>query len=36
MKPKAQIIGFAGAGSLFEAMHRARREWDDWGDDDED
>jgi len=34
MKPKAQLIAFAGAGSLFEAMYRERREWNDWSDDD--
>lgn len=35
MKPKAQLIGFAGAGSLFEELYRARREWNEWDDDTE-
>lgn len=30
MEPQTQLVGFAGVGSLFEAMYRARRAWDEW------
>jgi hypothetical protein len=35
MRPQAQLIGFAGTGSLFEDLRKQCREWDEWDDDDE-
>jgi hypothetical protein len=35
MKPQTQLVGFAGAGSLFEDLRQQGREWDEWDDDDD-
>jgi len=33
MRADTQLIGFAGAGILFDELRRQRREWNDWNDD---